>query len=93
MSYKVLVNQDHSSGTTEHSLECHGNFKWLHSNATTRETNYRQKKNTGSFRNKKKATLDENIKLLNRDEGKLVSVNTWTPLFARQRNQDISDAK
>ena len=60
-----------------------------------------RKKNTGSFRNKKKATLDENIKLLNRDEGKFVSVNTWTPLFAkmirtditRQRNQNISDAK
>ena len=49
----------------------------------------------------KKAKLDENIKLLNRDEGSLVSTNTWRHLstkmigtgVARKRKQDISDVQ
>ena len=104
---RVIEHQQHSlkriwesSGATEHTLECHGNFKWFYSKTIARETNCRQIKIRETLETIK-ATLDEKMKLLNSDEGNLASRNTWTPLFvkmirtdvAQQRNQDTSEVK
>ena len=47
-----LKGKRESSGATEHTLECHSNFKWLDPKTIARETNYRRRKK-GSSRNKK----------------------------------------
>ena len=55
---------------TEHTLDCHGNFNWL--NAIIESKDALEIKQT---------KLDENIKLLNQDEGNLVDLKTWIPFY------------
>lgn len=55
---------------TEYTLECYGNLNWL---IQIIESN-------GALEIEK-PNLDENRKLLNRDDGNLIDLNTWIPLF------------
>ena len=58
-------------GATEHTLECHGNFNWLHPKIIARETSYRKRK-MGQPLNTKKAKLDKNIKTIKLRRWKLM---------------------
>ena len=70
-----------NSGATEHSLTCHRQFNWIHPKTIARENDYRRRKMRQGLEIKK-AKYNKKIKVLNRDEGNLVSTNTWTPLLA-----------
>ena len=70
-----------NSGATEHSLTCHRQFNWIRPKTIARENDYRKRKIREALEIKK-AKYNKKIKVLNRDEGNLVSTNTWTPLLA-----------
>ena len=70
-----------NSGALEHSLTSHGQFNWIHWKTIARENDYRRRKIREALEIKK-AKYNKKIKVLNRDEGNLVSTNTWTPLLA-----------
>ena len=70
-----------SSGATEHTLTCHGQFNWIYPKTIVRENDYRKRK-IRKVLEIKKAKHNKKIKVLNRDEGNLVKTNTWTPLLA-----------
>ena len=69
------------SGATEHSLTCQGQFNWIHTKTIVRENDYRRRKIREALEIKK-AKYNKKTKVLNRDEGNLVRINTWTPLLA-----------
>ena len=43
-----------NSGATEHTLTCHGQFNWIHSNAIARENDYRKRKIREALETKEK---------------------------------------
>ena len=72
---KIIEHQQDSfkgkwdiSGATEHTLTCHGQFNWIHSNAIARNNDYRKRKIREALEIKK-AKFNKKIKILNRDEG------------------------
>ena len=71
-----------SSGSTEHCLECHGQFYWVKSKTLSAEQQYHRRKTRKSLEIKK-SKANKRRKVLNRDKGNLVKTNTWTPLFAK----------
>ena len=53
-----------SSGATEHCLECHGQFNWLHPKTLSRETRYKSRKIRESLeiiRSKCNSSLGSNV--------------------------------
>ena len=64
-----------SSGTTEHCLECHGQFNWINPKTLSTEQQYHRRKRRESLEMVK---TNKRRKVLNRDEGNLVKTNTWT---------------
>ena len=70
-----------NSGATEHSLTCQGHFNWIQPKTIATENDYRRIKIQEALEIKK-AKYNKKIKVLNRDEGNLVSTNTRTPLLA-----------
>ena len=71
-----------SSGATEHCLECHGQFSWINLKTLSTEQWYHKRKIRESLEIKK-AKTNKRRKVLNRDEGNLVNINTWIPLFSK----------
>ena len=78
-----------SSGTTEHCLECHGQFNWINLKTLSTKQQYRRRKIRESLEIKK-AKANKRRKVLNRDEGNLVKTNTWTPLFAKLTEKETN---
>ena len=69
------------SGATEDSFTCHGQFNWIHPKIIARENDYTKRKILETLEIKR-AKYNKNIKVLKRDEGKLVKTNPWWPLLA-----------
>ena len=75
-----------ASGATEHCKVCHGQFNWIHPETLTVVSNYRERKVREALEITKVRTLEEtssSFTLVNRDNGNLVSSNTWKPLFSK----------
>ena len=64
-----------SSGATEHSLKCHGQFNWLHPKALSREARDKRRKIRESLEIKR-SKCDSSKSNINRDDGNLVKTNT-----------------
>ena len=69
-----------SSGATEHCLECHGQFIWLHPKTLSREARYKSRKNRESLEIIRSKCNISKLNI-NRDDGKFVETNTWAPLL------------
>ena len=78
-----------SSGATEHTKQCHGEFDRLHSK-TVRISPYiyERKIHEALEINKLKTTneKDKTFTVLNRDNGDYVTTNSWIPLFMKMGN-------
>ena len=68
-----------SSGATEHCLEYHGQFNWLHPK-TSREARYKSRKITESPEIIRSKCNSSKLNI-NRDDGNFVKTNTWTTLL------------
>ena len=68
-------------GATEHCLQCHVQFNWINPKTLSIEQQYHRRKIRESLEIKK-AKTKKRRKVLNRDKGKLLKINTWTPPFA-----------
>ena len=78
-----------SSGTTEHTKECHGQFNWIHPRAIAVMSNmYKRKVREALEINRLKILnkTDKTFKVLNRDNGDYVTMNSWKPLFQKIKN-------
>ena len=64
-----------SSGATEHTLICDGQFNWIHPKTIARENDYRKRKIREALEIKK-TKYNKKTKVLNRDEGNLAKTNT-----------------
>ena len=69
-----------SSGATEHCLECHGQFNWLHPKTLSREARYKSRKIRESLEIIRSKCNSSKLNI-NRDDGNFVKTNTWTPLL------------
>ena len=95
--YDSMVGKWSSSGVTEHSKNCHGQFNWLHPKTICAISNYRERKIRESLEINNLETIAENnttLKMLNRDRGNIVDTNSWKPLFQKlnqkRRNSMLS---
>ena len=89
-----------SSGATEHCLECHGQFNWLHPKTLSREARYKSRKIRESLKIKK-SKCNSSKSNINRDDGNFDKNNTWTPLLRsikdlesalrNQRNEEMNE--
>ena len=76
-----------SFGTTEHTKECHGLFKWIHPRTIAVMSNmYKRKVHEARetniyFRLKTFIETDKTFKALNRDNGDYITTNSWKPLL------------
>ena len=78
-----------SSGTTEHTKECHGQFNWIHWRTITLMSNMYKRKVREVLEINRLKTLnetDKTFKVLNRDNGDYVTTNSWKPLFQKIKN-------
>ena len=69
-----------SSGATEQSLECHGQFNWLHPKTLSREGRYKSRKIRESQEIVRSKCNSSKLNI-NRDDGNFVKTNIWTPLL------------
>ena len=75
-----------ASGATEHSKDCHGWFNWLHPKTLAKLSNIHKRKIRESFQINNletKAECNKFIKVLNRERGNIVNMNSWKPLFPK----------
>ena len=89
-----------SSGATEHSLKCHGQFNLLHPKTLSREARYKSRKIRESLEIKK-SKCNSSKSNINRDDGNFDKNNTWTPLLRsikdlesalrNQRNEEMNE--
>ena len=78
-----------SSGATEHTKECHGQFNWLHPKTVRISPYMYERKIREALEiNKLKAIneKDKTFTVLNRDNGDYVTTNSWKPLFMKMGN-------
>ena len=78
-----------SSGTTEHTKECHGQFNWIYPRTTAVMSNMYERKVCEALEINRLKTLnetDKTFKVLNRDNGDYVTMNSWKPLFRKIGN-------
>ena len=71
-----------SSGATEHCLECHGQFNWLHPKTLSREARYKSRKIRESLEIIRLKCNSSKLNI-NRDDSNLVKTNTWIPLLRK----------
>ena len=71
-----------SSGATEHCLECHSQFSWLHPKTLSREARYKSRKIRESLEIIRSKCNSSKMNI-NRDDGNFVKTNTWTPLLRK----------
>ena len=69
-----------SSGATEHCLEYHGQFNWLHPKTLSREARHKSRKIREALEIVK-SKCNNSKPNTNRDDGSFVKTNTWTPLL------------
>ena len=69
-----------SSGATQHCLECHGQFNWLHPKILPREARYKSRKIRESLEIIRSKCNSSKLNI-NHDDGNSVKTNTWTPLL------------
>ena len=69
-----------SSGATEHSLKCHGQFNLLHPKTLSREARYKSRKSRESLEIKR-SKCNSRKSNINHDDGNFVKTNTWTRLL------------
>ena len=62
--------------------KCHGHFNCINPKTLSAEQQYHRRKIRESLEIKK-AKLNKRRKVLNRNEGNLIKIITWTPLFAK----------
>ena len=76
-----------SSGATEHTMECHGHFDWLHPKTLSLsvKNRYYDTKVRESFEIDMAVVKYGQDKVLNRDNGNFVRTNTWKPLFKKMK--------
>ena len=78
-----------SSGVTEHTKECHGQFDWLHPKTVRISPHMYERKILEALEiNKLKITneKDKTFTVLKRDSGDYVTTNSWKPLFMKMGN-------
>ena len=78
-----------SSGATEHTKECHGQFNCIYSRTIAVMPNMYKRKVRESLeinRLKMLNETDKTFKVLNRDNGDCVTANSWKPLFRKIEN-------
>ena len=78
-----------SSGTTDHCLDCHGQFNWKNPKTLSTEQQYQRGKVRESLEIKK-TKMNKRRKVLNLDEGNIVKTNTCTPLFAKLTKKETN---
>ena len=72
-----------SSGATEHTKGCHGQFNWIHPRTIAVMSNMYKRKVREALEINRLTTLnetDKTFKVLNRDNGDYVTTNSWKPL-------------
>ena len=74
-----------SSGATEHCLECHGQFNWLHPKTLSREARYKSREIRESLEIIRSKCNSSKVNI-NRDDGNFVKTNTWTILLRNINN-------
>ena len=78
-----------SSGATEHTKECHGQFNWIYPRTITVMSNMYKRKVREALETKGLKTLNETdkmFKVLNRGNSDYVTTNRWKPLFRKIGN-------
>ena len=78
-----------SSGATEHTKECHGQFDWLHPKTVRISPYMYERKIREALEINKLKTINEKDKtftVLNRNNGDYVTTNSWKPLFMKMGN-------
>ena len=78
-----------SSGATEHTKECHGQFNWLHPKTERISSSMYERKIREALEINKQKTINEKDKtftVLNRDNGDNVSTNSWKPPSMKMEN-------
>ena len=78
-----------SSGATEHTKECHGQFSWIHPRTISIMSNMYKRKvreALGVNRLKTLSEIDKTFKVLNKQNGDYITTNSWKPLFWRIGN-------
>ena len=78
-----------SSGATEHTKECHGQFSWIHPRTIAILSIMYERKLCEALqitRLKTSNETDKAFKILNRDNGDYVTTNSWKPLFRKIGN-------
>ena len=78
-----------TSGATEHTKECRGQFNWLHPK-TVRISPYMHKRKICEAPKINKLRIinekDKTFTVLNRDNGDCVTTNSWKPFFMKMGN-------
>ena len=75
-----MLVKENLSGATEHCLECHGQFNWLHPKTLSREARYKNKTIRESLEIKRSKWNSRKSNII-RDDGNFIKTNTWTPLL------------
>ena len=78
-----------SSGATEDTKECRGQFEWLHSKTVRISPYMYERKIREALEINKLKTINEKDKtftVLNRDNGDYVMTNSWELLFMKMGN-------
>ena len=85
----IKVNSE-SSGSTEHTKECHGKFNWIHPRTIAIMSNMYKRKVREALEKNRLKTLnetDKTFKVPNRDNGDYFTTNSWKPLFRKIGNR------
>ena len=69
-----------SSHATEHCLEFHGQFNWLHPKRLSGQARHKSRKIRESLEIIRSKCNSSKLNI-NRDDGNFVKTNTWTPLL------------
>ena len=78
-----------SSGATEHTKECRGQVKWLHPKTVRISPYMHERKIFEVLEINKLKTInekDKSFKVLNRDNGDYVTMNSWRALLMKIGN-------
>ena len=79
-----------SSGATEHTKECHGQFNWIYPKIIAVMSNMYKRKVREALEINRLKILNETDKafiVLNRDNGDYLTTNSWKPLFRKIVNR------
>ena len=84
-----MNGKQESSGATEHTKDCHGQFDWLHWKTVCISLYMYKRKIHKALKISKLKTINEKDKtftVLNRNSGDYVMKNSWKPLFMKMGN-------